>query len=179
MENTGKKPCVPDKKLAAVCGLFCPACTVYIGFHGDPGRLEGMSQRLGQSIDKMQCEGCRSDKRSYYCENLCTMYKCAAQKGLEYCGECADYPCEELKAFQAAAPHRLELWKSQEHIKEAGWEKWFEEMDRHYSCAACGTINSAYDMACWKCGAAPGSAFVSEHKEAMVRMMSKMMADKK
>lgn len=172
MENTSKGSRVPDKKLAAVCGLFCPSCTVYIGNHEDPGRLEAMSKRIGQPLDMLRCNGCRSDKRSYYCENLCKMYKCAAEKGIDFCGECAEYPCADLKTFQAEMPHRLELWKSQERIKEVGYEKWFEEMDRHYSCPSCGTINSAYDMSCWKCGAAPGCNFVNEHKEETIRMMA-------
>lgn len=163
----------PDKRLAAVCGLFCPSCTVYIGAHENPERLEGLASRTGQPVDKLQCNGCRSEKRSYYCKNLCTMYKCAAERGIDFCGQCAEYPCNELKAFQAAMPHRLELWKSQERIKEVGYEQWYKEMARHYSCPACGTINSAYDMACWKCGAAPGCAFVGMHKEDIIQQMSK------
>jgi hypothetical protein len=172
MEKTIKDPCVPDKKLAAVCGLFCPSCTVYIGAHENPERLEGMAKRFGQPVEKLLCNGCRSEKRSFYCESLCTMYKCAAEKGIDFCGECAEYPCADLKAFQAQMPHRLDLWKSQERIKEAGHEKWFEEMARHYSCPACGTINSAYDMACWKCGEDPGCDFVSQHKEEIIRQMA-------
>ncbi len=173
MDSTSKNPCIPDKRLAAVCGLFCPSCTVYIGAHEDPKRLEVMSKRTGQPLDKLQCNGCRSDKRCYYCESLCTMFKCAAEKEIEFCGECADYPCEELKVFQAAMPHRIELWKSQERIKEAGYEQWYKEMVEHYSCPACGTINSAYDMACWKCGGAPGCDFVSQHKEEIIQQMAK------
>lgn len=173
MNSTRKSSSVPDKKLAAVCGLFCPSCTVYIGVHEDPERLEEMARRFGQPLDKLQCNGCRSDKRSYYCESLCTMYKCAAAKGIDFCGQCAEYPCEELKAFQAAMPHRLELWESQSRIKEAGYEKWYEEMVELYSCPACGTINSAYDMVCWKCGATPSCAFVSQHKEEIKEQMAK------
>ncbi len=47
-----------------------------------------MSRRIGQPLDMLQCNGCRSDKRSYYCENNCKMYKCAAEKGIDFCGEC-------------------------------------------------------------------------------------------
>jgi hypothetical protein len=173
MEKTSKDPCVPDKKLAAVCGLFCPSCTVYIGAHEDPARLEGMAKRFGQPVDKLQCNGCRSEKRSFYCEELCTMYKCAAAKGIDFCGQCEEYPCAPLKAFQAEMPHRIELWKSQKRIKEAGYEQWYKEMARHYSCPSCGTINSTYDMACWKCGAAPSCAYVSQHKEEIIRQMAK------
>ena len=130
MKSSSKSSSIPDKNLAAVCGLFCPSCSAYIGAHEDPARLEGMAKRLGQPVDKLQCNGCRSEKRSFYCESLCKMYKCAADKGIDFCGQCEEYPCSDLKAFQANVPHRLELWKSQERIKEAGYEKWYEEMAR-------------------------------------------------
>ena len=40
-----------DKKLAAVCGLFCPACTVYIGTTEEPARLEVMAQRMQRPVE--------------------------------------------------------------------------------------------------------------------------------
>ena len=173
MDSTSKNPCIPDKRLAAVCGLFCPSCTVYIGAHEDPERLEGIARRVGQPVDKLKCNGCRSEKRSYYCENLCTMYKCAAEKGIDFCGQCAEYPCAQLKVFQAEMPHRIELWQAQERIKETGYEKWYTEMIENYSCPECGTINSAYDMACWKCGATPSCSYVSKHKDEIIQQMAK------
>ncbi len=62
-----------DKKLAAVCGLFCPACHVYIATQEDPAKLELMSKRYQKSLDELQCNGCRSTKRSFYCETICFM----------------------------------------------------------------------------------------------------------
>ena len=60
------------------------------------------------------------------------MTKCSIKKGFDFCNECPEYPCTELKAFQAQMPHRNELWKSQERIKEVGYEQWYEEMIEHY-----------------------------------------------
>jgi hypothetical protein len=174
MDDGCKAPCVPDRRLAAVCGLFCPSCTAYIGAHHDPSRLETLAKRFGQPVEKLMCNGCRSEKRSYYCENICKMYKCAADKGVAFCGECSEYPCEELKTFRGEVPHRIELWKSQQRIKEAGFETWYQEMVEHFSCRACGTINSAYDAACWKCGAAPSCDYVSVHKEEIAEQMAKL-----
>ena len=88
------------------------------------------------------------------------------------CGECADYPCEALKIFQAELPHRIELWKSQESIKKAGYEKWYAEMMEHYSCPQCGTLNSAYDLKCRKCGTAPSCGYVRLHEDEIIRFLS-------
>jgi hypothetical protein len=172
MEMAEESLCIPDKRLAAVCGLFCPACTVFIGTKEDPERLKGIAERLHRSVEELQCNGCRTEKRCYYCES-CKTTKCAAEKGVTFCGQCTEYPCEELKAFQAEMPHRIELWKSQKRIKEVGHEKWYAEMIEHYSCPKCRTLNSAYDLACRKCGATPSCTYVGLHKDEIVKQLVK------
>lgn len=161
-----------DKKLAAVCGLFCPACTAFIGTKEDPERLKAMGQRIGRPVEELHCHGCRSETRSFFCRTICTMAACAAGKGVDFCGACADYPCKGLKEFQALAPHRIELWKSQARIKEAGFETWYAEMTEHYSCPKCRTINSAYDLKCRKCGEEPSCEYVRLHKDEIVRHLA-------
>jgi ribosomal protein L40E len=174
MDKADNNVRTPDKRLAAVCGLFCPACRAFIATREDPVGLAKMAERWKRPLEEMQCNGCRSDKRCFYCETKCTMAKCAAARGVEFCGECADYPCKELKAFQAEMPHRIELWNSQARIKEAGYETWYEEMLEHYSCQRCGTINSAYAMECRKCGTTPSCAYVSLHKDKIMLHMAKL-----
>lgn len=173
MDKTSASIRTPDKRLAAVCGLFCPACHVFIGTHEDPARLGMLARRFQRTVDELRCKGCRSDKRCFYCESKCTMTRCAAAKGVDFCGDCAEYPCNDLKAFQAELPHRIELWKSQARIKEAGYEKWYAEMIEHFSCKKCGTINSAYDIACRTCGTTPSCAYVGLHKDDVLRHMEK------
>ncbi len=167
------KNLAPDKKLAAVCGLFCPSCTAFIGTNEDPARLEFLARQMTRNIDELSCEGCRSGKRSFFCENFCKMTKCAAEKGIDFCSECSDYPCAELKNFQEQMPHRIELWDSLKSIKESGYEKWFNEMAAHYSCPSCGTINSAYDLKCRKCGASPSSGYFKLHEKKIIEHFEK------
>ncbi|MDA8423771.1 MAG: DUF3795 domain-containing protein [Nitrospiraceae bacterium] len=165
-----------DKKLAAVCGLFCPACHVFIGTHEEPAKLAVMAKRFQKSIEELQCNGCRSAKRCFYCETMCFMAKCATVKGVEFCGACPEYPCPGLKEFQAQAPHRIELWKSQARIKEAGYETWYAEMIEHYSCPECKTLNSAYDLKCRKCSHEPSSEYVRLHKDEIEKHLARMSA---
>jgi hypothetical protein len=163
-----------DKKTAAVCGLFCPACTLFIGTQEDPQRLQQLSGVLKLPVEDMRCGGCRAEQRSFFCRDLCKMVKCAEEKGLEFCGSCPDYPCQELKDFQCAMPHRIELWGSLDRIREAGPETWYGEMLEHYACPSCGVINSAYDLQCRKCGSEPGSPYVAEHKDEIIRQLGNM-----
>jgi hypothetical protein len=161
------------KKLSAVCGLFCPSCTLFIGTKEDPLRLKAIAERYQMPTEAWECEGCRSEKRSYYCKNICKMVACAADKGLEFCGECDEYPCDELQKFQAERPHRIELWESQKRIAEIGFSEWFNEMEGHYSCPKCQTINSAYDRVCRDCGSEPSCRYVEQHKQAIEDYLSK------
>jgi predicted RNA-binding Zn-ribbon protein involved in translation (DUF1610 family) len=172
MAKTEKTPDKTDKRLAAVCGLFCPSCTIFIGTREDPQRLEMLAQMSNLTVEDMRCYGCHAEKRLISCE-MCKMVQCATEKGIDFCIECEEYPCEDLKKFQTEYPHRIELWQSQERIKEVGYEKWFEEMIAHYSCPQCGTINSAYDIACRQCGAKPGCGYVGVHMQEIIAYLSK------
>lgn len=164
----------PDKSKAAVCGLFCPACAVYIATREDPERLKNMAARFGIPPEELACDGCRSQRLSLFCRTRCKMLKCAARKGIDFCGGCDEYPCAELKEFQSQMPHRKELWNSQQRIKEAGWETWFEEMTELYSCS-CGAVNSAYDLKCRKCGNEPSCRYVGTYNDDIIKNMSEKL----
>lgn len=173
-ESRNQDSSTPDKRLAAVCGLFCPACTVYIGTREHPERLNVIARRTGKPMEELQCQGCRTETRCFYCRSICTMAKCAGDKGVDFCGGCPEYPCAKLTKFQAEMPHRIELWESQQRIKEAGYEKWYTEMIQHYSCPQCRTINSAYDIKCRKCGREPSCEYVRIHGNEITRHPANM-----
>ena len=174
MSSKKSKRAAPDKKLAAVCGLFCPGCSLFIASTEDPARLRTLTERFKLPAEELTCYGCRSEKRGFYCEKHCKMTRCAAEKGIDFCVECLEYPCAELKEFQAQMPHRLELWECQARIKEVGYEKWYAEMVKHYSCPKCGTINSAYDMACRKCGNTPSCEYARLHRDEVAKIAGAM-----
>ena len=152
-----------DKKLAAVCGLYCEACSWFIATIEDPERLKRLAAQLHYSEEESKCYGCRSDKRLSYCEK-CKMFACAAERGIDFCGQCDEYPCDDLKQFQAAMPHRIELWVNLERIKSVGYKQWLKEIRENYACPHCQIINSAYDLKCRKCGKEPSCSYVAKHK---------------
>jgi hypothetical protein len=155
-----------DKKMAAVCGLYCGACSWYIASTEEPERLKNLAARMHLSEEESKCYGCRSDKRLPYC-GKCKMFACAAEKGIDFCSECEEYPCDDLKQFQTAMPHRIELWANLERIRSIGYEHWLKEIREHYTCPQCQTINSAYDLKCRKCGKEPSCTYVAKHKEVI------------
>ena len=155
---------------AAVCGLFCRACSLYIASTEEPGRLKALSGRMGLTEEELLCLGCRSDRRYLRCRD-CGFVACAAGRGVEFCSLCEDYPCAELRAFQAERPHRADLWADLERIREVGGEAWAKEAEARYACPACGAVNSAYDPACRACGHDPSCDYVARHGEKVRRYL--------
>jgi hypothetical protein len=151
------------KTFAAVCGLYCRACSWYIAATEEPERLRRLACQFHFTEEESICHGCRSGKRLPYCAN-CKMSACAAERGIDFCSQCDEYPCNDLKSFQSAMPHRIELWRNFDRIRAAGYTQWLREMEKHYSCPRCGTMNSAYDLKCRKCGEEPSCSYVAEHK---------------
>lgn len=165
--------CSSCKKLAAVCGLFCPACHLYIGTIEDPERLKKLAKSFQIPAEEFECNGCRSEKRSIFCRTYYKISECAIEKDVNFCIECTEYPCMEFKESQDQMPHRIELRECQKRIGEVGYEKWYEEMVEHYSCPKCHTINSAYDISCRKCGNTPSCNYVKLHKDEIIKSLSK------
>ena len=157
----------PNKTLAAVCGLFCPSCGVYLATQEGQESLERLAKRIGRAPEEIACDGCRSARRFPFCAE-CVMFRCAKEKGLDFCGACEEFPCKDIQEFQAARPHRIELWESQKRINDVGFEQWFAEMEAHYRCPECQAMNSAYDMTCRSCGASPSCEYVAQHRDEIL-----------
>ena len=170
MQKQEKRSEEPDKTLAAVCGLYCEACSWFIATTEEPERLKRLAAQLHFSEEGSKCYGCRSDKRLPYCEK-CRMSACAAKRGIDFCSQCEEYPCDDLKQFQSAMPHRIELWENLEQIKSVGYKQWLKEIRENYTCPRCQTINSTYDLKCRKCGKDPSCRYVSRHKKKIERFM--------
>jgi hypothetical protein len=157
-------------RVASGCGLHCATCTLYIGTTEEPKRLEIISSRLNVPVEELECNGCKSDKRSMYCQS-CNFLKCLAEHNLDYCGQCVDYPCTELVKFKADRPHRKDLWVDMHNLLVKGIDEWNKEVLQKYTCPVCGTINSAYDLACRKCSNLPSSNFVRKNNKEIINSL--------
>lgn len=166
----------PNKKLSGVCGVFCESCTVYIGTKEEPARVKQLAGQLKCRPEDMECHGCRSDTLSLHCRT-CNYRSCAESKNVDFCVECPEYPCDEIKDFQKQMPHRADLFEDNDIIKKDGYETWYKKMIDDNLCHECGTINSAYDLVCRKCSASPASDFVRKHKDIIEVHVKRMMGN--
>ena len=119
---------VTKRRLTAPCGLDCFNCEIYEG-----NITEDMKQQFAAKIQKdpeeVACKGCRIEKGCRHLGLPCETLRCIEEKGLEFCFECGEFPCEMLQPAREGAdrfPHNLKVFNLC-RIKASGVEKWAEE----------------------------------------------------
>lgn len=141
-----------DASLAAVCGAYCGACPVYRAWAAqDRPRLEDLARSLGVPTDRVLCTGCRTPA-AFCFGGDCGIKQCARARGVAFCVECAEYPCDKIRALQAAAPYRAALGRDVRRLTEAGVSVWLREEDSRWRCPGCGAPVAAGIDACPRCG---------------------------
>ncbi len=94
------------------CGLNCDQCEAFIATRNNDDALrvkvaEEWTKLYNAPItpEHINCTGCQSaGVKTYYCDQLCEVRKCAAKKSIGTCAECSDYPCSILAQILDMAP---------------------------------------------------------------------------
>jgi hypothetical protein len=113
-------------RMTAPCGLPCFACGLYLANSHDRLR-EIVSEILGIPSEKAVCKGCRNEEGK--CGHLpmeCRLYPCAAERGVEFCHQCLDFPCDYLHPYADRAD---EVWHNTKVfnlclMKKMGLDAW-------------------------------------------------------
>lgn len=96
----------------SLCGLYCGGCKNY--------------------KKNMNCMGCRNEKELV---SDCPTRACCISKSFLHCGECEDFPCDELNRFYNDGVQLHEsAYKNMLKIKENGIEKWLSEQEKELTC---------------------------------------------
>jgi hypothetical protein len=116
------------RDLTAPCGVDCFNCEVYEGLI-TPERRAALAKRLQMDESAVACKGCREQKGCRLHWGACATLDCITAKGVEFCSDCAEFPCTKLQPVAAAVspyPHNLKLFNLC-RIKAVGAERWSEE----------------------------------------------------
>jgi len=133
------------------CGLYCGACLTLRA--NKEGKVEEAAKAWGMKPEDLVCNGCKSEVNASSCRE-CEIKACAKTKGVDFCIECPDYPCQYLKDLQADEwVHHRVILDNLERIKSAGLDNWLAEQKERWSCPNCGNPTGWYDAKCKKCGA--------------------------
>lgn len=122
------------------CGVFCGACP---------------------SFEKT-CLGCASESQSQQRISKwnCKIRKCCyEEKGLDFCGDCAEFPCDTVnKKLIHSHPedvrfkYRHDVPENLRKLKELGREAYLEYQKQRWSCPSCSGRVVFYTYACVECG---------------------------
>ena len=86
------------KNMIAYCGLDCEKCDAYLATIHDDQALREKTAKYWSELNHVEilpehinCEGCRVDGiKTFYCESLCEIRRCAREKGVATCGDCQE-----------------------------------------------------------------------------------------
>ncbi len=116
------------RNLTSPCGLDCFNCEVHENNVTDEMR-KMLSAKFGLPPEEVQCKGCREQKGARLVFPLCETYKCATDKGIEFCHECDDFPCQKLQPASDGAngyPHNMKLYNLC-RMNAVGLDEWAKE----------------------------------------------------
>ncbi|HQI80263.1 MAG TPA: DUF3795 domain-containing protein [Deltaproteobacteria bacterium] len=103
------------RNMTAPCGLDCFNCPVYLAGADDRLR-EKIAAGLGIPPEKVSCRGCRNHDGAIPFLGMtepCSVYRCITTKGLSFCSECEDFPCDRLHPYADSAalvPHNTKVF---------------------------------------------------------------------
>jgi hypothetical protein len=119
------------REMTAPCGLDCFNCPVYLA--RDKAELrEKIAANIGVPPERAFCDGCRPQGGAIAClghTEPCNAYRCAEEKGVDFCCDCDDFPCDHLHPYAdkaAQVPHNTKVFNLC-LIKKMGLEKWAAE----------------------------------------------------
>lgn len=127
-----------SRELLAPCGLYCGVCAIYMADRDDNLKFkERLSPVYGVPVEDLHCRGCLSDAVFGYCR-VCPIKSCAAEKGLEGCFRCEDFPCQFIDDFPLPVGKKV-IMRAVPEWRELGTERWVEAELERYHCPECGS----------------------------------------
>ena len=122
-------------QMTAPCGLDCFNCHFYLAHENEEARaaVEKMSEEYNVPVEIMLCQGCRDhdgkiplQKHLFGDSHRCAAYECSQTKGLGFCGDCDEFPCDNLHPYadrSTELPHNMKVFNLC-LIKKMGLENW-------------------------------------------------------
>ena len=147
-------------RMVGICGIYCGTCPYYLAHRkNDTAELARLSEEAGLPVEEIRCDGCLSDKLYAPCvECKYGFRQCARDKGVTWCFQCQDFPCQRLRDHRDihivnGISHHEHLIEYLQYMKENGVERWISEQEKAGRCPECGTMLYWYSRECSNCQA--------------------------
>ncbi len=115
-------------QMTAPCGLDCFNCALYLANDNEKLR-KTVAEKIQMPLQEAVCSGCRLQGgiiSALKSTEPCQVFKCISKKGLKFCFECSDFPCDHLHPYADMAsqrPHNTKIFNLC-LIKKMGIENW-------------------------------------------------------
>jgi len=132
-----------DPELVAPCGMNCGICSGYLAMRNDV---------KAKGIRMPCCRGCRPrDKQCAFLKKRCDRLMGGK---VEYCYECAEFPCGDLRGLDERYRRlfRMSMIENLRAIQERGIAAFLEEQGATWRCPECGGTICCHNGICYACG---------------------------
>lgn len=109
--------------IIAVCGLKCNECDI-LRAQNNPEIAHRIvewfkkERDIEVKIEDIHCLGCKGDRTKHWSPDCWILKCCVDKKGLEFCDQCADFPCEKLVEWsKGGKKYREALNRLKEMVK--------------------------------------------------------------
>jgi len=129
-------------ELVAPCGMNCNVCSAYLAY----------SRNLPKKRGKINhCSGCRP--RGKECSFLKRRCGKIGKGGFEFCFECEEFPCDNLKKIDERyrKNYNTSFIRNLKEIKKVGVEGFLEGQRRLFECPKCKGTVSVHNGKCYDC----------------------------
>jgi hypothetical protein len=119
------------RQMTAPCGLDCFNCPMYMASTNEALRQK-IAENLKIPVEKAACTGCRNENGIMGFMNMtepCNVFRCTDGKQIDFCSDCADFPCDHLHPYADKAsevPHNTKVFNLC-LIKKMGLETWAKD----------------------------------------------------
>jgi hypothetical protein len=122
-------------QMTAPCGLDCFNCHFCLARRDKEAMntVKKLSEEFNIPFEIMLCNGCRNhngqiplQKHVFGDAHRCAAYECSQGKGFRHCGDCDEFPCDNLHPYADKAgdlPHNIKVFNLC-LIKKMGLEEW-------------------------------------------------------
>lgn len=139
---TGIRPTM-NEQLIAPCGMNSAICSHHLALEHDV---------KGKGIRMPYCTGCRPrDKNCAFLKKRCELL---VNKRVEYCYECNDFPCQNLKRIDKRyrRDYHMSMIENLEYIKKHGITQFLVKEYEKWKCPECGGVICCHNGICFNCG---------------------------
>lgn len=137
------KTMIREINLAAPCGIYCGTCRHYLA------RSKGLLKERGL---KHGCAGCRIQDKN--CAWVKKDYALLRKKEIDFCFECKDFPCVNLKKLDQrhSRNYKVSLVDNLLEIEKISVKQWLKEQENKWRCPEYRGHMCVHDRECYDCG---------------------------